>query len=60
MAKYTRKDPRNKKEGNHKQKTLEKDLKIREINHAPKQQMVLREVTFEDNNYDEDPEYLTG
>ena len=53
MAKYSRFDPRNKKRGKHKNESLEKDLRIREVqDYEPKR--VLNEVMYDDQyDYDE-------
>jgi hypothetical protein len=50
MAKYSRHDPRNKKQDNNKNKTLQKDIRIRNID----DKRMLKEVAF-DNENDHDP-----
>ena len=52
MAKYTRFDPRNKKRGNNKAKSQEKDFRIREVQDTSTKRM-LNEVMY-DNEYDYD------
>ena len=53
MAKYTRYDSRNKKSGNQKSKSLNGDIRIREVsNDSTKQQ--LNEVMYDDENDFED------
>jgi hypothetical protein len=49
MAKYTRFDPRNKKNGKQKTHSLEKDLRIREVSDNDTKQM-LNEVMYDDEN----------
>tara|TARA_R110000796_G_scaffold62666_9_gene144550 strand:- start:562 stop:747 length:186 start_codon:yes stop_codon:yes gene_type:complete len=49
MAKYTRYDPRNKKNGKHKSLTLDKDLRIREVSDNDTRQL-LSEVMYDDDN----------
>lgn len=49
MAKYGRFDPRNKKNGRNKNRSLGKDFRIREVdNHKIKHQAFLREVVYDD------------
>lgn len=49
MAKYGRFDPRNKKNGRNKNRSLGKDFRIREVdNHKIKHQALLREVVYDD------------
>lgn len=55
MAKYTRFDPRNKNRGRNKQRSMERDLRIRETEKKGRQ-YVLQEVRY-DNIYNEDVEY---
>lgn len=50
MAKYSRFDPRNKKRGNHKLQSENKDFRIREIQNDKRQ---LNEVMFDDE-YDQE------
>ena len=53
MAKYSRFDPRNKKRGKHKSESLEKDLRIREVQDYESKRM-LNEVMYDDQyDYDE-------
>jgi hypothetical protein len=61
MAKYSRFDPRNKKRGKHKSQSIERDLRIREVQDFDHRQM-LNEVMFDDeNDYDElDNQQLQG
>lgn len=47
MAKYSRFDSRNKKRGKHKQESLNKDHRIREITDSKKP--LLREITYDDD-----------
>jgi hypothetical protein len=61
MAKYSRFDPRNKKRGKHKSESLEKDLRIREVQDYESKRM-LNEVMYDDQyDYDElDNQQLRG
>mgnify|MGYP006001332869 FL=1 len=61
MAKYSRFDPRNKKRGKHKNESLEKDLRIREVQDYESKRM-LNEVMYDDQyDYDElDNQQLHG
>lgn len=61
MAKYSRFDPRNKKRGKHKTESLEKDLRIREVQDYESKRM-LNEVMYDDQyDYDElDNQQLHG
>jgi hypothetical protein len=61
MAKYSRFDPRNKKRGKHKNESLEKDLRIREVQDYESKHM-LNEVMYDDQyDYDElDNQQLHG
>ena len=61
MAKYSRFDPRNKKRGKHKNESLEKDLRIREVQDYESKRM-LNEVMYDDQyDYDElDNQQLRG
>ena len=61
MAKYSRFDPRNKKRGKHKSESLEKDLRIREVQDYESKRM-LKEVMYDDQyDYDElDNQQLHG
>jgi len=61
MAKYSRFDPRNKKRGKHKSESLEKDLRIREVQDYESKRM-LNEVMYDDAyDYDElDNQQLHG
>ena len=52
MAKYSRFDPRNKKRGKQKVKSMEKDLRIREVNDYDSKRL-LNEVMYDDQ-YDYD------
>jgi len=47
MTKYSRFDPRNKKRGKHKGESLEKDLRIREVQDYESKRM-LNEVMYDD------------
>lgn len=62
MAKYTRYDPRNKKRGKHKSHSLERDIRLREVDHNSDKfnsRAILREVVFDDDNdYYDEPEFL--
>ena len=55
MAKYTRFDPRNKNRGRNKQRSIDRDLRIRDTDKKGRSGM-LREVTY-DNALDEDIDY---
>ena len=61
MAKYSRFDPRNKKRGNNKIKSQERDLRIREVQDFNDKRM-LNEVMYDDEyDYDElDNQQLQG
>ncbi len=50
MAKYSRYDPRNKKRGNHKLQSENKDLRLREIN--DRDDRVLLQEVMHDDEYD--------
>ena len=52
MAKYSRFDPRNKNKGKHKNQSINKELKFKEVNteHFKKQQ--LKEIAFDNENAD--------
>ncbi|HAW03301.1 MAG TPA: hypothetical protein DCW83_01365 [Saprospirales bacterium] len=52
MAKYSRYDPRNKKNGRHKSMSLQKDPRIKEFSEGPSRHMI-NEVMF-DNESDND------
>lgn len=57
MAKYSRFDPRNKNRGRNKSRSLDKDLRIREVDdNKYKHQAFLREVVYDD--YEEDDDLL--
>ena len=52
MAKYSRFDPRNKKRGNNKSKSIEKDIRIKEVN-SKDFKLMLNEVMYDDeHDYD--------
>jgi len=54
MAKFSRFDPRNKKRGNHKRQSINKDLKIREdrlFDSNKLKQSVIREVMYDDADW---------
>ena len=61
MAKYSRFDPRNKKRGKHKSQSLQKDLRIREVQDVDSKRM-LNEVIYDDEyDYEEyEPQQLQG
>jgi len=61
MAKYSRFDPRNKKRGKHKNESLERDLRIREVQDYESKRM-LNEVMYDDQyDYEElDNQQLHG
>lgn len=61
MAKYSRFDPRNKKRGNNKTKSQDRDLRIREVQDTNSKRM-LNEVMYDDEyDYDElDNQQLQG
>lgn len=55
MAKYSRYDPRNKNRGRNKTRSLDKDIRIREVDDSKfKNQAFLREVVYDDEDYEED------
>ena len=64
MAKFTRFDPNNKKRGNHKRQTLEKQTRIREVDAKTKYPHQLNEVVYDDENDDvflnPEPQQLNG
>ena len=56
MTKFSRYDPRNKKNGKHKYQSKEKDHRIREVIDSSdgfNKHNMLKEVTFEDNEQQE-------
>lgn len=61
MAKYSRFDPRNKKRGKQKVKSMEKDLRIREVTDNDSKRL-LNEVMYDDQyDYDDfDNQHLQG
>lgn len=59
MAKYNRFDPRNKNKGKHKKQTLNKDIRIREVDDS-KNKNLLREVVYDDYDDGKDKQHLTG
>jgi len=61
MAKYSRFDPRNKKRGNNKTKSQDRDLRIREVQDTSSKR-ILNEVMYDDEyDYDElDNQQLQG
>lgn len=61
MAKYSRYDPRNKKRGKHKSEHMDKDLRIREVQHIGDKRQ-LNEVMFDDEHDQDglDPQQLQG
>lgn len=62
MAKFTRFDTRNKKKGKHKDHTLNKINRIRNVEHYERtnQQRVLKEVVYDDENDYSKPVNLNG
>lgn len=51
MAKFSRFDPRNKKRGKHKSQSLEKDLRIREVDEYSRNgKQMLQEVVYDNEN----------
>lgn len=52
MAKYTRYDPQNKQQGRNKQRSIERDLRIREIDKKDRLPL-LREVVYDEYNDEE-------
>jgi hypothetical protein len=56
MAKYSRFDPRNKKRGKHKTQSMDKDLRIREVEERDSKRM-LNEVMYDDEYDHEELEY---
>jgi hypothetical protein len=59
MAKFGRYDPRNKKKDRNKKHSLNKDNRIRETEQLERsQQVLLREVQFEDEYIDDEPQQL--
>ena len=62
MAKFSRFDPRNKKRGKHKSQSLDKDLRIREVDEYSRNgKQMLQEVVYDNENdiYDE-PQQLNS
>jgi hypothetical protein len=61
MAKYSRYDPRNKKRGNHKSQSENKDIRIREVQYIGDKRQ-LNEVMFDDEHDQDglDPQQLQG
>lgn len=58
MAKYSRFDPRNRKYGRNKSRSLDRDIRIREVDDSKyKHQAFLREVVYDE--YEEDDDLLT-
>jgi hypothetical protein len=58
MAKFGRYDPRNKKKDRNKRQSLNKDNRIRETEQFDRSQVLLREVQFEDDYIDDEPQQL--
>jgi len=58
MAKFGRYDPRNKKKDRNKRQSLNKDNRIRETEQFERSQVLLREVQFEDDYIDDEPQQL--
>jgi hypothetical protein len=58
MAKFGRYDPRNKKKDRNKKHSLNKDNRIRETEQLERSQVLLREVQFEDDYIDDEPQQL--
>lgn len=58
MAKFGRYDPRNKKKDRNKKHSLNKDSRIRETEQFERSQVLLREVQFEDDYIDDEPQQL--
>lgn len=58
MAKFGRYDPRNKKKDRNKRQSLNKDNRIRETEQFERSQVLLREVQFEDEYIDDEPQQL--
>jgi hypothetical protein len=57
MAKYSRYDPRNKNRGRNKSRSLDKDIRIREVDDSRfKNQAFLREVVYDE--YEEEDDFL--
>jgi hypothetical protein len=60
MAKFGRYDPRNKKKDRNKKHSLNKDNRIRETDQMDDSQVLLREVLYEDDYIDDEPQQLNG
>jgi hypothetical protein len=60
MAKFGRYDPSNKKQDRNKKISLDKEKRIREQGQINLPQVPLREVQFEENYTDADPQQLNG
>ena len=58
MAKFGRYDPRNKKKDRNKRQSLNKDNRIRETEQFDSPPIMLREVQFEDEYIDDEPQQL--
>ena len=60
MAKYSRYDPRNKNRGRNKQRSMERDIRIREVDETGRKPM-LREVAYDYEEYwdDDEDKFLT-
>ena len=52
MAKYSRFDPRNKNKGKHKNQSINKELKFKEVNTEDFKKQQLKEIAFDNENVD--------
>ena len=52
MAKYSRFDPRNKNKGKHKNQSINKELKVKEVNTEDFKKQQLKEIAFDNENAD--------
>ena len=60
MAKFERHNPSNKKKDRNKKHSLNKDNRIRETDQMDDSQVLLREVLYEDDYIDDEPQQLNG
>jgi hypothetical protein len=60
MAKFGRYDPRNKKKDRNKKHSLDKDNRIRETDYSADSQVLLREVLYEEDYIEDEPQQLNS
>jgi len=60
MAKFGRYDPRNKKKDRNKIQSLNKDNRIRETDYSADSQVLLREVLYEEDYIEDEPQQLNS